>query len=112
MRPREGGPFRAVLTTFGRRTGRPHAVELLAVLHGGRIYFSRRRPDSDWFRNAERNPRVLVDAPALRIGPGAEGTAAVVRDAGLAAAISRLKYPGQERAAEARVAVGVALRGA
>ena len=101
------GPFRAVLTTMGRSTGAEHSVELLAVAHAGRIYFSRHRPDSDWFRNAARNPQV-------RVGIGRdsrEGTARVVDDERLAARVSALKYPGQARASEKRVAIEVTLGG-
>lgn len=101
------GPFRAVLTTTGRSTGAAHSVELLAVAHAGRIYFSRHRPDSDWFRNAARNPRVVVGFG----GASHAGTARVVDDERLAAAVSALKYPGQARASEKRVALEVTLGG-
>lgn len=105
--PLPDGPFRAVLTTVGRSTGAEHSVELLAVAHAGRIYFSRHRPDSDWFRNAARNPSVRV-----RIGPSElAGAARVVDDDRLAATVSALKYPGQGRASEKRVAIEVTLGG-
>lgn len=101
------GPFRAVLTTVGRSTGAAHSVELLAVARGGRIYFSRHQPDSDWFKNAARGPRVRVEFG----GAAHAGTARVVDDPRLAAAVSALKYPGQARASEKRVAVEVTLDG-
>lgn len=105
--PLPDGPFRAVLTTTGRSTGAAHSVELLAVSRAGRIYFSRHRPDSDWFKNAARSARVGV-----RFGGAAyEGTARVVDDERLAAAVSALKYPGQARASERRVALEVTLGG-
>lgn len=105
--PLPDGPFRAVLTTTGRSTGAAHSVELLAVAHAGRIYLSRHRPDSDWFRNAARNPRVVV-----RFGGAPHaGTARVVDDERLAATVSALKYPGQARASEKRVALEVTLDG-
>ena len=107
MLPGDGSAFTAVLTTRGRVTGRGHSKTLRAVMHNGRIYFSRRRPDSDWFRNAAANPEVEV-----RIGREARrGSARVVEDQALLRRISELKYPGQERAAEGRVAVEVTLRG-
>ena len=101
------GPFRAVLTTTGRATGADHSVELLAVGHGGRIYFSRHRPDSDWFRNAVINPpvRVAIGQSSYR------GTARAVDDGRLAAKISALKYPGQARAADKRAVLEVTLGG-
>ena len=101
------GPFRAVLTTTGRSTGAEHSVELLAVARAGRIYFSRHRPDSDWFKNAARSPQVRVEFG----GASHRGTARVVDDARLAAEVSALKYPGQARASEKRVAVEVTLGG-
>lgn len=101
------GPFRAVLTTTGRSTGAEHSVELLAVARAGRIYFSRHRPDSDWFKNAARSPRVRVEFG----GASHRGTARVVDDERLAAEVSALKYPGQARASEKRVAVEVTLGG-
>ena len=105
--PLPDGPFRAVLTTTGRSTGAEHSVELLAVAHAGRIYFSRHRPDSDWFRNAARSPRVGVAFG----GASHAGTARVVDDERLAATVSALKYPGQARASEKRVALEVTLDG-
>ena len=101
------GRFRAVLTTAGRSTGARHSVELLAVGHAGRVYFSRHRPDSDWFKNAVANPSVKVDMGGAQYC----GTAREVSDERLAARISALKYPGQARASENRVVLEVMLDG-
>ncbi|ABK77775.1 hypothetical protein CENSYa_1148 [Cenarchaeum symbiosum A] len=101
----EGTAFRAVLYTTGRKTGREHAVKLRAVMYQGKVYFSRHRPDSDWFQNAVADPRVKVG-----IGDAShEGRAAEVTDAGLGRKISELKYPGEPRASENRVSIGVTL---
>lgn len=97
------GRFYATLVTRGRRTGRPHRVRLLAVRHMGRVYFTRHRPDSDWFRNALAHPAVEV----VYEGGEMRGTASEVSDPGLADTISELKYPGERRAAESRVAIEV-----
>lgn len=98
-----GSAFRAILTTRGRSTGREHSVRLLAVRHDDRIYFSRHRPDSDWFQNAVADPRVVV-----RIGGTAiAGRARRVTDESLASTISGLKYPGERRARERRVVIEV-----
>jgi len=43
--------FKAVLTTEGRKTGKEHSVWLRAVRYNDRIYFSRHKPDGDWFQN-------------------------------------------------------------
>lgn len=102
-----GSAFMAVLTTRGRVTGRAHSRPLRAVAHGGRIYFSRRRPDSDWFKNAVADPHVSV-----RIGDAEyAGTAERVTDEGRVRIISEIKYPGQKRAGDRRVAVQVTLCG-
>lgn len=97
------GPFRARLVTRGRRTGREHVVWLRGVMHNGRIYFSRHRPDSDWFKNAVADPRVTVMAGPYTI----TGTSSVVNDEALGARISELKYPGEERARERRVTIEI-----
>ena len=98
--------FRARLTTRGRRSGRHHTVWLTAVVHGGDYYFSRHRPDSDWFLNAVANPDVVVEAG----GHAVRGTAARVHDPDVLHLISSIKYPGQARAADRRVAIRVTPR--
>lgn len=103
----DGTAFRAVLVTRGRRTGNEHAVPLRAVSHSGKLYFSRHLPDGDWYLNAAANPDVVV----IRGEQSARGTARVVSDEGLLRIISELKYPGQKRAMERRVAIEVSLDG-
>jgi deazaflavin-dependent oxidoreductase (nitroreductase family) len=49
------------LTTTGRRTGRPHTIEIWAAAHGGRLYLmAGGRERADWVRNLRRDPRVQV----------------------------------------------------
>ena len=98
-------PFKAVLVTKGRKSGKEHSVWLLAVIHNGRVYFSRHRPDGDWFQNALQNSDVFVKYDNTSI----QGKAILVKDESLAKKISELKYPGQERAKEQRVALEVTL---
>ena len=97
------GSFLAVLVTIGRITGREHAVKLKAVLYKGSYYFSRRRPDSDWFKNAACGGAVRIIIGGMEI----LGTASEETDQGVIAAVSELKYPGEPRALEARVAIRV-----
>ena len=52
--------FRPILITKGRKTGNPHSVWLRAVKYNEKIYFSRHRPDGDWFQNAIVNPQVKI----------------------------------------------------
>lgn len=97
--------FKAALITKGRRTGREHSVWLRAVLYNGKVYFSRRNQNSDWLKNAIASPTVKVvfdDQTHV-------GVASLVTDEFLAKKISELKYPGEARAQEARVALQVEL---
>lgn len=100
-------PFRATLVTKGRRSGKPHSVMLRGVEHNGRIYFSRHRPDSDWFKNAISNSEVQVIVDNQQH----QGLAKRVEDQALNQKISQLKYPGEKRANEKRVAIEITLYG-
>ena len=97
--------FGPILTTKGRVSGRPHSVKLRAVIHNGKIYVSRHRPDGDWFKNAIKNPAVRIEYD----GQTYSGTARQITDEGLNRKISELKYPGEERAKEKRVAIEITL---
>jgi len=97
------GSFLAVLVTAGRITGREHAVKLKAVRYKSRYYFSRHRPDSDWFKNAIRQEAVKIIIGSREIA----GRASEETDPGVIAAVSELKYPDQPRALEPRVAIRV-----
>ncbi|MFB5613144.1 MAG: nitroreductase/quinone reductase family protein [Nitrosarchaeum sp.] len=97
--------FRPILVTKGRKTGREHGVMLRAVNHNGKIYFSRHRPDGDWFRNAIANPDVTIEYNNSTY----TGKARIVEDEKLEQKISQLKYPGEKRADEKRVAIEITL---
>ncbi|HEY5735082.1 MAG TPA: nitroreductase/quinone reductase family protein [Nitrosopumilus sp.] len=98
--------FRPILITKGRKTGREHRVMLRAVNHNGKIYFSRHRPDGDWFQNALVNPLVKIQYNGIML----IGNAKLVTDEKLNEEISSLKYPGEERAKEKRVAIEITLQ--
>lgn len=50
------------LTTIGRRTGRPHRIEIWFAAHGRRLYLlAGGRERADWVRNLQVNPRVTVE---------------------------------------------------
>lgn len=54
-------PF-CYLTTTGRRTGRPHRIEIWFALHDGTVYLlSGGRDRSDWVRNGIASPYVTVE---------------------------------------------------
>ena len=97
--------FRPILITKGRKTGREHGVMLRAVNHNGKIYFSRHRPDGDWFQNAVANPQIKIQYKNTVF----TGQAKLVEDEELSKKISKLKYPGEERAKEKRVTIEVTL---
>ena len=94
-----------MLITKGRKTGREHAVMLLAVAYEDKIYFSRHRPDGDWIKNAISNSDVKVEFD----NSSYSGKAMLVSDDDLAKKISELKYPGEERGKESRVVLQVSL---
>jgi len=97
--------FHATLSTKGRKTGKKHSVMLRAVRYNGKIYFSRHMPDGDWFRNALTNPEVIIEFNNTSYA----GKAKLVEDSELEKEISKLKYPGESRADEKRVAIEVTL---
>lgn len=106
--PKNGSTFIATLTTTGRTSGRKHSKPLKAVMYNNKIYFSRHRPDSDWFKNTMANPEVIVHIQNQK----QSGIAiAVIHDTNLLQKISDLKYPNQKKAQEKRVAVEVTLCG-
>jgi len=97
--------FRPILITKGRKTGNQHSVMLHAVNFNGKIYFSRHRPDGDWFKNAIVNPRVKIEYNNVIFS----GNAKLVTNEELNEKISQLKYPKEERAKEKRVTIEVTL---
>ena len=80
---------------------------LRGVKYNEKIYFSRHRPDSDWFKNAISNSEVEVRIDNEKYF----GLAKMVEDEGLNQKISELKYPGEERAKEKRVTIEITLHG-
>ena len=100
---KNGQTFQAELITTGRVTGKEHAVWLKAVMYNDKLYFSRHRPDGDWFKNAMVNSDVKVHFENENL----KGKASVVTDEVLEKKISHLKYPGEKRANEKRVVLEV-----
>ncbi len=97
--------FRPILITKGRKTGKQHSVMLRAVNYNGKIYFSRHKPDGDWFKNAVINSDVKIEYNNETF----TGKAELVTDEELDKKISILKYPGEEKAEEKRVTIQVTL---
>ena len=94
--------FYAILITTGRKSGKEHSVELKAVFHNNKFYFSRRNPNSDWLKNAIANPLVKIkynDKLFL-------GKASLVTNEELQRKISNLKYS-DKRAEESRIVLEI-----
>jgi deazaflavin-dependent oxidoreductase (nitroreductase family) len=52
----------AYLTTIGRRTGRPHRIEIWFAVQDGRVYLlAGGRERADWVRNLQADPHVTVE---------------------------------------------------
>ena len=97
--------FQASLVTRGRVTEQTHSVILRGVKYNDKIYFSRHRPDSDWFKNTIKNSKVEIKYQDSLY----TGIAKKVTDEKLNQKISQLKYPGEKRANEKRVAIEITL---
>src|SRR3954451_17980912 len=91
-----GDPF-LYLTTTGRRTGRPHRIEIWFAAHEGRLYLlSGGRERADWVRNLQANPRVTVElGDETRVG-GAHVLEAGAPDDRLARELLVAKYASTE----------------
>ncbi len=98
-------PFLASLTTIGRISKKPHSVTLRGVKYNGKIYFSRHIPNSDWFKNALKDPNVSINYNNLSYS----GMAKFVTNPDLNQKISQMKYPGEKRAQEKRVSIEITL---
>lgn len=96
------GTFKAVLVTTGRKTGKEHSVEARVVFYNGKFYFSRRNPNSDWLKNAIKNPNVKISYQGKII----DGIALLVNDQELCKKISQMKYT-DKRSEEARIVLQV-----
>lgn len=96
--------FRATLITKGRRSGKPHSVELRAVYYNKTMFFSRRNKNSDWLKNAVANEDVMIKYE----NESYSGKASLVDDEDLTNKISHLKYT-DKRSEESRFVVQVKL---
>ncbi len=50
------------LTTTGRRSGRPHRIEIWFVVHDGSVWLlTERAPETDWVRNLRVDPHARLE---------------------------------------------------
>lgn len=71
----------AYLTTTGRRTGRPHRIEIWFALRDGRMYLLSGGGDrADWVRNIRKDGHVHVQVAGRRLSSWARGATPIVID--------------------------------
>ncbi len=56
-----GGHKLIHVTTLGRRTGKPHIVELWFAIANGKVYLSHEGQETDWMKNIAQNPEVTFE---------------------------------------------------
>ena len=66
----------AYLTTIGRKSGKPHVVELWFSIASGKIFLSHEGEYTDWMRNIERDSHVGIRIAGLDV----EADAKIVKD--------------------------------
>jgi deazaflavin-dependent oxidoreductase (nitroreductase family) len=49
------------LTTLGRKTAKPHMVELWFAMNRDRVYLSHEGEDTDWMKNIEKHEHVSFE---------------------------------------------------
>lgn len=49
------------LTTRGRKTGKPHTVELWFAVDNGKVYLSHEGKETDWMKNIKNNSEVSFE---------------------------------------------------
>ena len=82
------------VTTIGRKTGKPHEVELWFALADGKIYLSHEGERTDWMKNAAKNRAVGVKIGSVRFDATAKILkAGSARDAGAKALYEKYYKP-------------------
>jgi deazaflavin-dependent oxidoreductase (nitroreductase family) len=65
----EVGPARFIhLTSTGRKTGKPHTVELWFAVSDGKVYLSHEGQETDWMRNMKKNAQVIFEIGGKNFG--------------------------------------------
>jgi deazaflavin-dependent oxidoreductase (nitroreductase family) len=60
------------LTTKGRKTGKPHTVQLWFAYADGKLYLSHEGAYTDWMKNLDKNEEVNAKIDALILGAKAK----------------------------------------
>ncbi len=83
------------LTTRGRRTGRPHTVELWFAVGDGKVYLSHEGEETDWMKNIKRNAEVSFEIGGKNFTGNAHHIEDYTEEAGSAKATLYEKYYGK-----------------
>ncbi len=87
----------AYLTTLGRKSGKPHTVELWFALADGKIYLSHEGATTDWMRNIASNRRVSIRVGGANVEADAQiPTEAIAIKAGQKALYEKYYGPASE----------------
>jgi deazaflavin-dependent oxidoreductase (nitroreductase family) len=70
------------LTTFGRKTGKAHTVELWFASSGDRIFLSHEGEQTDWMKNLNKNKCVSVKIGSLKFDANAQVGEGEARETG------------------------------
>lgn len=81
------------LTTKGRKTGKPHTVELWFALAPDGVYLSHEGDATDWMKNVRRRPRVAAKIGKLTFEADAETAEGAARDEGAKALYEKYYKP-------------------
>ncbi len=95
------------LTTSGRKTGKPHLVELRFALADGKIYLSHDGKSSDWVKNLKKNAWVSVEVGSLTFDAIAKivPTETPSRDVAIRVIHRKFKKPSDSQTAEERFSI-------
>ena len=64
------------LTTRGRRSGKPHTVEIWFAVRNGNVYLSHEGGETDWMKNIKKNSQVCFEVA----GKSFKGNASYLQD--------------------------------
>ena len=85
------------LTTTGRKTGKPHTVEVWFAIADGLVYLSHEGERTDWMKNIAENGQVEAKIGALTFKGGAKITeAGASRERGKKALYHKYYGPGKQ----------------
>jgi deazaflavin-dependent oxidoreductase (nitroreductase family) len=73
-----------LLTTTGRKSGKPHEVELWFAIEGTGVYLSHEGDPTDWMKNIAKNPKVVakIESTTIRANAKIVGDGSKAREVG------------------------------